>query len=327
MLTTPYAWQLMQWQSLINQVSEKRLPHALLLAGAAGLGKTDFARVFANYLLCLQPQQGFACGTCKSCELNKVDTHPDLRWVAPEEEGKQIKIADIREVGEFASQTAQQGGYRVVVIAPAETMNISSANALLKNLEEPGQHTFFLLVCHVLGRVPATIRSRCQKVVFNEPDVGTALNWLSSESIPALQAETLLSLAHGAPLEARSLFEIDALKQHEDMLSSLMALSKGRVSIVDVSRRWSDWNVPMLLTWLNQAISTCLKLLLERNKPIQNKQLSELQQTVINVDPRLLYGYIDDVNQARLASLSTANVNKQLLIEDLLIKWSALLKR
>jgi DNA polymerase-3 subunit delta' len=327
MLTKPYDWQLMQWKSLIKQVSEKRLPHALLLAGAAGLGKTDFARVFANYLLCLQPQQSFACGICKSCELNKVNTHPDLKWVAPEEEGKQIKIADIREVGEFASQTAQQGGYRVVVIAPAEAMNISSANALLKNLEEPGQHTFFLLVCHALGRVPATIRSRCQKVVFNEPDVSTALNWLSSESIPVSQAEALLSLANGAPLGARSLFEMDALKLHDDMFTSLVALSVGRVSAVDVSKRWSDWDVPMLLTWLNQAISSRLKLLLEGNKLIQNNRLTELLQTITVVDPRLLYAYIDDINQARLASLSTANVNKQLLIEDLLIKWSALVKR
>lgn len=323
---TLYPWQSTQWQSLLKQHAEQRLPHALLLVGSRGLGKADFTRAFADYLLCLQPSGQAACGMCKSCELNNVDTHPDLKWIAPEEEGKQIKIADIRDVGEFAAQTAQQGGYRVVVIAPAEAMNSSSANALLKNLEEPGRQTIFLLVSHVPGRLSATVRSRCQKVIFAEPDLSVGLQWLSAVVPDETKATAVLNLAHGAPLAARDLFEIGALEQYLDMCTSLAAVGAEQVSTVEVAKKWSDWNVSMLLEWMAQLLAEGVKQALGDNRPTQHKELAQINQQLSRVAPHLLYDFMDKVHQARQLSLSTANPNKQLLVEDLLVSWIALLK-
>ncbi|MDG4870023.1 DNA polymerase III subunit delta', partial [Guyparkeria sp. 1SP6A2] len=82
--------------------------------------------------------------------------------MSPEEGKRQIRIDPIREVNRFVSQTAQQGGYRVIVVSPAEAMNIAAANALLKSLEEPGEKTLFILLSDVPSRTLPTIRSRCQ---------------------------------------------------------------------------------------------------------------------------------------------------------------------
>ncbi|MFG1488548.1 DNA polymerase III subunit delta', partial [Oceanospirillum sp. HFRX-1_2] len=139
----PFAWQQEYWNQLIGQHRSGRLPHALLLAGEEGIGKYHLARAMAAYLLCRQPAET-ACGECASCALFHAGTHPDLMEVMPESEGKQIKIEQIRKLQTFANKTAQQGGFRVVVLQPADAMNINAANALLKNLEEPGNNVLFI---------------------------------------------------------------------------------------------------------------------------------------------------------------------------------------
>ena len=130
---TIYPWQQRRWQQLRQQVAQNRLPHAILITGQAGVGKYHFANSFARFLLC-QQRTTDACGYCQSCHWFNAATHPDLIRIQPEEEGKAIKIAQIRQLVHDLSHTASQIGYQVVILHPAEAMNKAAANALLKIL-------------------------------------------------------------------------------------------------------------------------------------------------------------------------------------------------
>jgi DNA polymerase-3 subunit delta' len=193
------------------------LPGAMLLSGQAGLGKRATALFLARAILCETSRAGLgACGTCASCHLLAAGNHPDLRQLELESEeepteetevqasskkpAKQISVARVRDLVGFVTTTAHRGRAKVILIAPAEALHPSAANALLKMLEEPPGNTRFLLVSHQPERLLATIRSRCFQMPFSLPEAPTALDWLQGQGTD--QPE--LSLAQGgyAPLAA-----------------------------------------------------------------------------------------------------------------------------
>ena len=197
------------------------MPHALMLSGRAGLGKRTTALFLAKAMLCERQRAGLgACGECPSCHLYNAGNHPDLRTVevgredaqaneSSEEESsapakkpsRQIPVDAIRALADFVAITAHRGRAKVIVIAPAEAMHPSAANALLKMLEEPpGSTTYFLLVSHRPDRVLPTIRSRCFQVPFGVPVTDVALDWLKKQGIEHAR----LALAQGGytPLAA-----------------------------------------------------------------------------------------------------------------------------
>ena len=186
-----YPWQAADWQRL--QTLRQRPPQALLLRGSAGIGKLLLATEFARSLLCRAPQaDGLACGQCPSCRWFAQGTHPDFRLLQPESEtegedsaegddgkrkkkaSKQIKVEQIRELAQFCSLSAHQGGRRVVLIQPAESMNPNAANALLKMLEEPPADLLFILVSHQYQQLLPTILSRCLSFPLALPEAGLA---------------------------------------------------------------------------------------------------------------------------------------------------------
>src|SRR3990167_4849307 len=145
------------WNNLQKYKAQQRLPHALLFVGE-GIGKKELSLALAQQLLC---QTQNTCGTCHACHLFVSGTHPDFFLITPQEHG-QIKIEQIRQLSEALQQTAQQGGYRVVVVEQAHAMNVAAANALLKTLEEPGNNTIIMLLTERVAFLAATLRSRCQ---------------------------------------------------------------------------------------------------------------------------------------------------------------------
>src|SRR5687768_12580266 len=130
-------WHSAHFSHLIALRDQGRLGHAYLLEGPRGLGKRAFALYLARALLCQRPQAGHPCGTCQSCLLLAAGTYPDLWQVEPEEDKRAIRIEQLRDTVDFMSRTAGPGSRKVIIISPAEAMNVNAANALLKALEEP----------------------------------------------------------------------------------------------------------------------------------------------------------------------------------------------
>jgi len=209
-----YPWQTKTWQ-LVNQDSKRRA-HALLLYGRAGIGKYDFARELSRSLLCAYKDDlGHACGTCSSCNWFQEEGHPDFRLLSPEQESEmdeegtfikkakkktQISVAQIRDLSDFLSMSSHRSdGARIVLIQPAEALNLASANALLKMLEEPAEGVVFILLAHQLQRLLPTIISRCQKINMPIPTNKQALTWLNERGIQ--NANEQLIYLDGSPIK------------------------------------------------------------------------------------------------------------------------------
>jgi DNA polymerase-3 subunit delta' len=202
---TPLPWQDALWAQVLS--AAERLPHALLLHGARGIGKRHFARTLAQALLCETPDaQRCACGTCAGCLLVAADNHPDLRWLVPAADqparddaeetddavgassakapraSRAILIDQVRDVGEFLALAAHRGGRRVVVLAPAEALNGPAANALLKLLEEPPPGAVFIGVAdEPMRSCRPCARAACCCARRFPPAV--ALAWLKSRGV------------------------------------------------------------------------------------------------------------------------------------------------
>ena len=187
-------------------------PHALLITGAAGIGKRRLAMEFAHALLCESPRaDGMACGACDGCRYVAAGQHPDLRVIEAvdvDEDGtvtpaEWIRVDAIRAMIDWVQLTSHRRGAKVAVIAPAERMRLEAANALLKTLEEPPENSHLILVSHQPGRLPPTVRSRCRVLAAPLPEPSVAHDWLVREGIAA--PEALLAQAGGAPLSALAL--------------------------------------------------------------------------------------------------------------------------
>ncbi|MBU2884149.1 DNA polymerase III subunit delta' [Gilvimarinus agarilyticus] len=323
----PYPWQQSLWQSFYQQLLDNRLPHAVMLAGPRGLGKRHFARVMAQYLLCQSPRSESACGHCKSCELNKAGTHPDFALVTPEEPGKAIRVDDIRALAETQGKTAQQSGYKVVVLEPAEAMNNNAANALLKTLEEPAQKTLLVLVTDAPSAVLPTIRSRCQIRSLAIPSAEQSLHWLTPlVSGTDYNAKDLLVLARGAPLRARDLVHSDALEQQQSWLNDIGRLTLGQADAINVAAQWQKGDVTEQVNWLISWLHdlTCWQVGAE--VPHIEQLDTAIKQTLHTMQPALLHRFQEKLLSCKKRLASGANPNKQLLLEELLMDWGVLLK-
>lgn len=175
----PCPWHEPAWIQLQQAQREGRLAPALLLSGPLGVGKRRFARAVAKAGLCEDAQAG-ACGQCGSCRQFEVGVHPDYLEIAIAPDKREILIDQIRDFTASIQLTAGQGGRgRYGVILAADRMNHAAANALLKTLEEPPQGVRLLLTASQLGRMPATIRSRCSRMALPMPSEEQSRQWLS----------------------------------------------------------------------------------------------------------------------------------------------------
>jgi len=205
-ISTPLPWHRQEWQRINAQLSDGLLPHALMLVGQQFSGKSEFSVALARRLLCDQSQGAFNCGHCHACNLSFSGNHGDFLWIEPQDKSRLIKIDQVRSLVRFTNRTAGYGSRKVVVLNPANSMNINSFNALLKSLEEPAKDTYMILVCHRIDAIPATIRSRCHILRLGCPDETTALAWLDSYTGSSEESQKILALADNLPLLARQVY-------------------------------------------------------------------------------------------------------------------------
>jgi DNA polymerase-3 subunit delta' len=237
------AWQAQAWQTLGARAERGSLPHALLLGGAEGLGKRAFAEAFVRARLCEHPRDGIACGSCRTCALLHAGTHPDRILVTLEENPNthklrsEIIVEQIRTLSSRLAMSTQLGGWQIAVIDPADAMNAASSNALLKTLEEPTPSSMILLIADQPWRLPATIRSRCQRVDFAMPAREEAERWLRSQGVA--EPARALDATGGNPGRALAFSRNDELQRRDSVARDLGALARGRTSVYAIAHAWS----------------------------------------------------------------------------------------
>lgn len=207
--------------SFLDAMERGRLHHAWLLAGPEGLGKASFAYRAARRLLGARPDssQGLLGSdpTDRVCRLIEQDAHPDFLVLERQTEGgrtrKSISVEEARALPEFFSKSPSMARYRVAIIDAADDLNPSSANALLKTLEEPPERGILFLVAHSPARLLVTIRSRCRRLAFRPWSIADVAALLEGrEGLKPGDSHALALMSGGSPGRALRLAGQGALE-------------------------------------------------------------------------------------------------------------------
>jgi len=309
------------WQKLNRIRAQHRLPHALLIIGADGVGKRQLAAQLADSLLCQNPQaDGQRCNRCAGCGWLQAGTHPDLLQLAPEEAGKAIKVDQIRSLCMELAMTSHAGGNKVAIIQPADAMNTNAANSLLKTLEEPTDNTLLVLLTAVPGKLPATIRSRCQQLRLLLPEPAVARRWLEANGVTEQAATRCLQMAGGAPLKALELARSDLGELNARRLDELCQVAAGRLDPVRLVAQWQGDHERQTLSWWLEWLQDLIRWQLAGREPADTTVARKLQKISESVDSRQIYSLADALTSA-LNSLASG-LNRQLLLEELLVSWA-----
>ncbi|WP_414445492.1 DNA polymerase III subunit delta' [Burkholderia sp. 22PA0106] len=334
-----YPWQTDDWNRL--QALRTAWPHALLLHGQAGIGKLRFAQHLAQGFLCEAPQaDGEPCGQCVACNWFAQGNHPDYRVVLPEalageapgavaeepkadDEGgkktrtpsKEIKIEQVRGLLDFAGVGSHRGGARVVVLYPAEALNVAAANALLKTLEEPPAGMVFLLVSARLDRLLPTIISRCRQWPMTLPSHEAAVAWLDAQRVP--DAAALLAEAGGAPLTALALASDEHRPLRDWTLAQLAAGPKCDAFACGESLQ--KLPVPVVLGWLQRWNYDLLAQRAAGQPRYFPAQRAALERCAAAVDANAFARFTKTVTRQR--AVENHPLNARLVFEELFLGY------
>ncbi|HHM5925104.1 TPA: DNA polymerase III subunit delta' [Pseudomonas aeruginosa] len=320
-----YPWQQALWSQLGGRAQHA---HAYLLYGPAGIGKRALAEHWAAQLLCQRPAAAGACGECKACQLLAAGTHPDYFVLEPEEAEKPIRVDQVRDLVGFVVQTAQLGGRKVVLLEPAEAMNVNAANALLKSLEEPSGDTVLLLISHQPSRLLPTIKSRCVQQACPLPGAAASLEWLARAlpDEPAEALEELLALSGGSPLTAQRLHGQGVREQRAQVVEGVKKLLKQQIAASPLAESWSSVPLPLLFDWFCDWTLGILRYQLTHDE--EGLGLADMRKVIQYLGDKSGQAKVlamqDWLLQQRQKVLNKANLNRVLLLEALLVQWASL---
>ena len=325
-----YPWLDEAEQQFMRSLTDGRMAHAILVGGPGGLGKLEFANRAARTLMCLERngmEQGFRAEChCRSCQLMGSGAHPDFRLLTFEENEKthkmrtELVVEQVRGLSASMQLTNSLSPYKVAIVHPAEAMNRSTANALLKTLEEPPGDSVLFLVSHDPSRLPQTIRSRCQKLPVRIPDLAVARNWLVQQGVSeAASADRALLAAAGRPLTALQMTQDGRADQFQEV-GKLLARASGNENAIDeIVEACARLEPTDLWTWISLIAARRVR---QRFAPSTEGQKSIER-------PGRPPGGGSTHQLARLQMLADGNrlalstqLRKDLLLRDWLIQWS-----
>lgn len=291
-------WPLWERFQLID--SNNRFPQSLLLIGSKSTSLIDFVYTLSAALFCGAEQR--PCGECKSCRLLRAREHPDFTSLIPDKNGGVIKIDQIRELSSLVYTTPQLTGRRIVIINPAEKMNVAAANALLKLLEEPPAFLTFILIAEQISTLPATIISRCQQWHFRANDL--------------LEAD-YLSMAED--------YQVDSdrgqiFSQLLTIINDLKELRSKKRSLCSLAAKWTSHELSHLI-WLLYLINSQMidyRLTGPRHEKTWTTPLYELAK---HYQPLSLYKQLDQINSVSKILHQNIALNQTLVLEKLLMGY------
>jgi DNA polymerase-3 subunit delta' len=259
-------WLADAFDTLIRIYRHGNLGHALLLAGPRGAGKSNLAHALATQIVSAKVHEPGVLTAASAIDARDAATdtetsYPDVHVLAPTGDKRTISVEQVRDAIADLALTSLGGFAKVLIVEPAEAMTAAAANALLKTLEEPTAATYFLLVSHQPGFLPATVRSRCQLYMAPTPSAESALAWLEADSRPDVRPELegLLAVCGGQPLRAADLVsrnKININNELEDLINSILDDSAESQKALD---GWLKDDADTLLGWLVTRLEWAIK--------------------------------------------------------------------
>lgn len=313
-----YPWQQQVWETLTGRFP--KLGHGLLFYGKKGSGKEAFAQQFLAWVLCLNRQPKGPCGECGSCQWLKADTHPNYVYISTDEDNKKqnakIKIEKIRDLLPFVQQTVD--GWRVIVIEPAEALNIASSNALLKTLEEPGENIVIILLADHYLKLPATIRSRLQHFALDRISSAQFSEYVEAQLPEAgsSQQQLLMNLSNQMPLQAIEVAQSSWLPLRQEFMEDWKKLVIQKNMPMAIATKWnkslSFGEFGQMFEYLLSDL-ICVKL----NQAVKNIDL-DFNVLAEQYSLETLFKIYEDFQRAK--QYLEQNVQSNLVLDELCIK-------
>ena len=324
-------WLRGPWERLRQSLVGNRFPHALLLTGEQGVGKRFFADQLASFLVCDRPDlaKGERCGRCKQCELTSAGTHPDIRRCAPEK-SRVIRIDQIRALSAFAVASPQVATRKIALIDRADQLNINSANALLKTLEEPVSDLVLILLQESGRPILPTIRSRCQTQPVATPSYDQASRWLKAQ-LAQTNPETpptdercrrALRLAANAPRLALEYLTGDFMDRRDEAFEHFRQFMKGQISVGEAAKPFKALGLDASL-WLFERWAADLARLGAGGAALDDEAADMLGFLARHNPAWRAHELIELVHECRTASVY--NASPELEAGSLLIAWQKLM--
>ncbi|MFT5174079.1 MAG: DNA polymerase-3 subunit delta' [Gammaproteobacteria bacterium] len=314
-------WHTKQWRSITNALQQQRLHHALLLQGPAGVGKLFFAQRAAAMLLCeatISVDQ-LPCGECRSCVLVRAGNHPDRLELTPKEDRSVIDVEQVRTRISELSLTPHYAGRRVIVVNPADGLNRSASNSLLKTLEEPPGAVVFLLLSANPGLLPATIRSRCSSIRFQAPQRDQGAHWLLEQGFTDADAvKAALNWNGDAPLAAQRSLQSGEVTRCQELVCSIAAVVDGSVDTVHAAASWRTDGLHRVVTWQLRVATQAMRI-----KALGGVSADSVAMQVISskLDLTQLDGICEELLELQSALERQLNPSDQLSLEGLAVTW------
>jgi DNA polymerase III subunit delta' len=314
--------------SLQTAAARERLTHAYLFHGEDAIGKRATAVCFAQALLCEHPPETNldSCGICRSCQQIAGRTHPDHFMIEPDRElsTPQIKIEQIREIEQQIMYRPLIGDHKVCIIDDADRLTTGAANALLKTLEEPPDHSLFLLITSRPASLPATIRSRCQSLRFATPartDVEAAL--ILKREMQPVDARFLAMLSEGRLGDALSMDVKTVRSQQRELiglvdptfLRSVTNVLTAAESLAKADRATDT------LSWIARWIRDVLIIQVggDRDQLLYVDHVSELEQSARIAQTDLLLDLLRDIEENQRHA--NRHLNLHMALENILLRF------
>jgi len=298
-------------EQFTSLVTEQRVPHAILLSAKEGMGKVDLAKEMAQLAMCENVTENGACFQCGACELLKAGNHTDLTLIKAE--NAVIKVSQIRQLTSDVVLTSSKNQHKVIIIEEAEKMNTSSANALLKTLEEPPQKVLIILTTNEIGRLLPTIKSRCVKINVPPPSHDTASKWLAKQFESKIEdINFALFISDNSPLVAYSILQNNTLDEVKNMVKDLLALQQQSVELLEVSKKWYSNNWHHHLNYISVILLNNLALKQGLKSTIDNC-------FIMNVPEHGLLLFVKSIY--RFSKRLELPLKVELQLEKLLLTW------
>ena len=315
-----YPWLRPDFEKLVASYQGGRGHHALLIQALPGMGDDALIYALSRYLLCQQPEGHKSCGHCRGCQLMQAGTHPDYYALLPEKGKSALGIDAVREVGEKLYERARLGGAKVVWIPDAALLTDAAANALLKTLEEPPEHTWFFLASREPARLLATLRSRCRLHHLAPPPEQYAVAWLVREVTMSQEAIiTALRLSAGSPGAAYELLQAESWA-HRDALLQALTASVSNGDWYTLLSALNHEQAPERLHWLAMLLMDALKRQ-HGASSLTNVDAEPLAVALAaNYPASRIQAILNAVCHSREQLLNVSGLNRELVLTDLLLR-------
>ena len=316
-------------------LGRQTIGHAYIFSGDEGIGKRLMAVRFAQALSCETPpasSQPDSCGECRACHQVAAGTYPDVLMIQPEREkaNPQIKIDQVREIERHMIYRPLFSSHKICIIDDADRLTTNAANAFLKTLEDPPEHSLFILVTSQPFRLLATVRSRCLTLKFSP---ATSMQFEGALALKrAVASDDAKFLAQISGNRIGVAFEMDTaqLRSQHDYFFQLCR-DKTPANPTTILQQAEDLSktkrFPDVIEWLAHGLRDLLMVSIgaERDLLLHQKNVETLHRVAESVDP----GHVVELAE-RLQTLERAprqNLNLQLALENFLLRFHQVIRR